>query len=102
MDFTDIVNFNVLYCCVQNRVWLLFVGDINGQKYCGPIAIMSWIWKIVFVTKMKPNFYRKDLSEQLGIELSFVATRSGLTRWKEHKEKDGFYDEYAESDPDNP
>ena len=25
--------------------------------------------------------------KEFGIELSFVATRSGLTRWEEHKEK---------------
>merc|ERR1719435_538041 len=47
---------------------------------------------------------RKDLFKQFGIELSFVATRSGLTRWEEHKEKAQFekedYDD--EFDPDNP
>merc|ERR1719225_2091093 len=47
---------------------------------------------------------RKDLFKQFGIELSFVATRSGLTRWEEHKEKDQYereeYDD--EFDPDNP
>eukprot|EP00091_Calanus_sinicus_P023984 TRINITY_DN8374_c0_g1_i2.p1 TRINITY_DN8374_c0_g1~~TRINITY_DN8374_c0_g1_i2.p1 ORF type:complete len:487 (+),score=135.44 TRINITY_DN8374_c0_g1_i2:421-1881(+) len=47
---------------------------------------------------------RKDLFKQFGIELSFVATRSGLTRWEEHKEKDEFAtDEYDDGyDPDNP
>jgi len=47
---------------------------------------------------------RKDLFKQFGIELSFVATRSGLTRWEEHKEKDEFAtDEYDDDfDPDNP
>merc|ERR1711892_229676 len=48
---------------------------------------------------------RKDLFKQFGIELSFVATRSGLTRWEEHKEKDEFatadYDDGG-YDPDNP
>ena len=45
--------------------------------------------------------------KEFGIELSFVATRSGLTRWEEHKEnhkeehkeKDELEDDY---DPDNP
>merc|ERR1711892_1413093 len=48
---------------------------------------------------------RKDLFKQFGIELSFVATRSGLTRWEEHKEKDEFAtDVYDDGgyDPDNP
>jgi len=48
---------------------------------------------------------RKDLFKQFGIELSFVATRSGLTRWEEHKEKDEFEtDDYDDGtfDPDNP
>merc|ERR1712123_10150 len=48
---------------------------------------------------------RKDLFKQFGIELSFVATRSGLTRWEEHKEKDEFAtDDYDDGgyDPDNP
>ena len=53
---------------------------------------------------LKPYFYRKDLFKQFGIELSFVATRSGLTGWEEHKEKDQYereeYDD--EFDPDNP
>merc|ERR1719186_209692 len=41
----------------------------------------------------------KELVQALGIELSFVATRSGLTRWEENKEKDEFDDRF---DPDNP
>jgi len=46
---------------------------------------------------------RKDLFKQFGIELSFVATRSGLTRWEEHKEKDKYADyDDDEFDPDNP
>ena len=46
---------------------------------------------------------RKDLFKQFGIDLSFVATRSGLTRWEEHKEKDEFADEDEDAyDPDNP
>merc|ERR1719429_551198 len=46
---------------------------------------------------------RKDLFKQFGIDLSFVATRSGLTRWEEHKEKDEFADEEEDAyDPDNP
>ena len=44
--------------------------------------------------------------KQFGIDLSFVATRSGLTRWKEHKEKDEFADEeehvYDEDNPKEP
>ena len=54
---------------------------------------------------LTPCFYRKDLFKQFGIELSFVATRSGLTRWEEHKEKDEFAtDDYDDGgyDPDNP
>jgi len=46
---------------------------------------------------------RKDLFKEFGIELSFVATRSGLTRWEEHKEKNEFEEmEDYEDDPDNP
>ena len=46
---------------------------------------------------------RKELFKQFGIDLSFVATRSGLTRWEEHKEKDEFADEEDEVyDPDSP
>ena len=30
---------------------------------------------------------RQDVFKDFGIELSFVATRSGLTRWEEHKEE---------------
>ena len=37
--------------------------------------------------------------KEFGIKLSFVATRSGLTRWEEHKEKNETEDDY---DPDNP
>ena len=47
--------------------------------------------------------FRKDLFKQFGIDLSFVATRSGLTRWEEHKEKDEFADEEVEIyDNENP
>ena len=49
-----------------------------------------------------PCLGRKDLFKQFGIDLSFVATRSGLTRWEEHKEKDEFADEEDSYDPDNP
>ena len=49
-----------------------------------------------------PCLRRKDLFKQFGIDLSFVATRSGLTRWEEHKEKDEFADEEDSYDPDNP
>jgi len=47
---------------------------------------------------------RKELFDLFGIELSFVATRSGLTRWEEHKEKDLFdMAEYEDMyDADNP
>jgi len=48
---------------------------------------------------------RKDLFELFGIELSFVATRSGLTRWEEHKEVNQFdqMDDYDDMyDADNP
>ena len=40
--------------------------------------------------------------KEFGIELSFVATRSGLTRWEEHKEVDEFggNDDYND-DPDS-
>eukprot|EP00090_Calanus_glacialis_P023863 TRINITY_DN369_c0_g1_i1.p1 TRINITY_DN369_c0_g1~~TRINITY_DN369_c0_g1_i1.p1 ORF type:complete len:1359 (+),score=332.60 TRINITY_DN369_c0_g1_i1:336-4412(+) len=55
-------------------------------------------------TDEKSRSNKKDLFKQFGIELSFVATRSGLTRWEEHKEKDEFAtDEYDDGyDPDNP
>ena len=46
-----------------------------------------------------PYCCRQDLFEEFGIELSFVATRSGLTRWEEHKEKNGTEEDY---DQDNP
>jgi len=43
------------------------------------------------------------LFKEFGIELSFVATRSGLTRWEEHKEINEFSDmEEDYDDPDNP
>ena len=45
-----------------------------------------------------PCCCRQDLFEEFGIELSFVATRSGLTRWEEHKEKNETEDDY---DPEN-
>jgi len=45
---------------------------------------------------------RKDLFKEFGIELSFVATRSGLTRWEEHKEKDEYESHDYDDDPDNP
>jgi len=46
---------------------------------------------------------RQDLFKEFGIELSFVATRSGLTRWEEHKEKNEFeMEEDYDYDPDNP
>merc|ERR1719158_1214645 len=35
---------------------------------------------------------RPDLFNLFGIDISFVATRSGLTRWEEHKEKPEFGD----------
>ena len=41
---------------------------------------------------------RQDVLKDFGIELSFVATRSGLTRWEEHKERN----ETEDYDPDNP
>jgi len=46
----------------------------------------------------------KNLFKEFGIDLSFVATRSGLTRWEEHKEVNEFdTDDYDEGfDPDNP
>merc|ERR1711892_988529 len=56
-------------------------------------------------TDAKSRSNKKDLFKQFGIELSFVATRSGLTRWEEHKEKDEFAtDDYDDGgyDPDNP
>ena len=57
----------------------------------------------MLICYLKPHFYRKDLFKQFGIELSFVATRSGLTRWEEHKEKDKYADyDDDEFDPDNP
>ena len=34
-----------------------------------------------------PCCCREDLFKEFGIKLSFVATRSGLTRWEEHKEE---------------
>merc|ERR1719461_514863 len=49
---------------------------------------------------------KRDLFKQFGIDLSFVATRSGLTRWEEHKETDEFADEeehvYDEDNPKEP
>jgi len=48
---------------------------------------------------------RPDLFNLFGIDISFVATRSGLTRWEEHKEKPEFGDvmEYDDMyDNDNP
>lgn len=45
---------------------------------------------------------RPELFKEFGIELSFVATRSGLTRWEEHKAKSDYEDDpdYYQ-DPDN-
>ena len=48
-----------------------------------------------------PCCCRQDLFEEFGIELSFVATRSGLTRWEEQKEKNETEEDY-DYDPDNP
>merc|ERR1719481_2452391 len=48
---------------------------------------------------------RPDLFNLFGIDISFVATRSGLTRWEEHKEKPEFGDvmDYEDMyDSDNP
>jgi len=45
---------------------------------------------------------RKDLFAEFGIELSFVATRSGLTRWEEHKPEPEFGTDDYDDDPDNP
>ena len=44
---------------------------------------------------------RQDLFKEFGIELSFVATRSGLTRWEELKGKNETEEDY-DYDPDNP
>ncbi|XP_023323136.1 voltage-dependent calcium channel subunit alpha-2/delta-3 isoform X8 [Eurytemora carolleeae] len=49
---------------------------------------------------------RDNLFNIFGIKLSFVATRSGLTRWEEHKPppspNDPGYEEETPYDPDNP
>jgi len=42
---------------------------------------------------------RSDLFDELGVNLAFVATRSGLTRWEEYEDDDDEED-YAE-DEDN-
>ena len=44
---------------------------------------------------------RQDLFKEFGIEFSFVATRSGLTRWEELKGKNETEEDY-DYDPDNP
>ena len=36
---------------------------------------------------IKTSYYRKEQFEHLGIEFSFVATRSGLTRWEGYKDQ---------------
>jgi len=65
------------------------------------LVLDAEITKIFTEEKSKMN--KKDLFKQFGIDLSFVATRSGLTRWEEHKEKDEFADEDEDAyDPDNP
>ena len=74
--------------------------------------IVYYTW--VRVAPNDPCCCRQDLFKEFGIELSFVATRSGLTRWEEHKEKhkEKHKEEHKEEkdefemeddyDPDNP
>merc|ERR1719431_781726 len=79
----------------------------KNSHYCDKELVQALVLdgevtKIFTDEKSRSN--KKDLFKQFGIELSFVATRSGLTRWEEHKEKDQYereeYDD--EFDPDNP
>merc|ERR1719193_1502684 len=79
----------------------------KNSHYCDKelaqaLVLDGEVTKIFTDEKSRSN--KKDLFKQFGIELSFVATRSGLTRWEEHKEKDQYereeYDD--EFDPDNP
>ena len=39
--------------------------------------------------------------KEFGIKLSFVATRSGLTRWEEHKEENEFESEEEEEEEED-
>ena len=66
------------------------------------MLLFQLLWIIIIIIFIIINS-RKDLFKEFGIDLSFVATRSGLTRWEEHKEKDEFADEEEDAyDPDNP
>ena len=78
----------------DRRQWKVRRRDMVKAMRCagnatpGPDGIPFAAWKTL---------------KEFGIDLSFVATRSGLTRWEEHKEKDEFADEEEDAyDPDNP
>lgn len=77
----------------------------KNSHYCDKELVQALVLDGEVTKVFTDEKSRKDLFKQFGIELSFVATRSGLTRWEEHKEKDEFAsDEYDDGsfDPDNP
>merc|ERR1719341_1846877 len=76
----------------------------KNSHYCDKELVQALVLDGEITKIFTDEKSRKDLFKQFGIELSFVATRSGLTRWEEHKEKDEFAtDEYDDGyDPNNP
>jgi len=79
----------------------------EDEPYVAPMCDKELVQALVLDGEITQIFdsqeSRKDLFKEFGIELSFVATRSGLTRWEEHKEKNEFEEmEDYEDDPDNP
>ena len=75
---------------------------MHMHHFCTTIDIILCKTSVT-VALNDPCCCRQDLFKEFGIELSFVATRSGLTRWEEHKEKNEFeMEEDYDYDPDNP
>lgn len=75
---------------------------MHMHHFCTTIDTILCKTSVTFAPN-DPCCCRQDLFKEFGIELSFVATRSGLTRWEEHKEKNEFeMEEDYDYDPDNP
>merc|ERR1719209_1398756 len=75
----------------------------NNSHFCDKELVQSFVLDGEITQIFDSQESRQDLFKEFGIELSFVATRSGLTRWEEHKEKNEFEtEEDYDYDPDNP
>jgi len=80
-----------------------------NEGYCDKELVQALILDARITKVFEEKTSRRDsdkLFEIFGIKLSFVATRSGLTRWEEHKPppaaNDPNYDDEAAFDPNNP